>query len=263
MKKLLDVLVKKPARAVFTVARNWWLDKHKLRFKSYLGNFSVSTPVVTGSRIRPKWREDQTGEKKFHDCPGMLDYANSGYLITAHTDIRIVANKVGDVIEVKAVAVNPEEEYRLRPQKFDFEMVDGLAPIGDDVKPLANKIHVPWAVMFPPGYSAYVLAPFMHVDWLDKIFVYPGVVHFDKYHTLNLVFSAIKECDFVIAAGTPILHVLPFKREAFSAVCDKATTEERDEQLFNIPSRVARYYRRFLASHKPPKMECPYNHRGN
>jgi len=262
MKRLLDKLVKNPVRAVWKLVQDWWLDKHKLRFKSYLGNFAVSTPVVTGSRIRAEWRKKQTGAAKFHDCPGMLDFANSGYIITAHTDIRIVANKVGNVIDVRAMPLEPHLAHRLQPAQFDFSMVAGLAPIGEDAAQRADKIHLPWTIQFPEGYSAYVLPATMHCDFLDKIFIYPGVVHFDKYHTINMVFSAIKECDFIIKAGDPLLHILPFKREEFVAVCDKATPEESERHMNNMPSRAKRYYRRFLADHKPPKMECPYNHRG-
>lgn len=262
MKRLLDKIAKNPIRGVTNWLRDWWLDKHKLRFKSYIGNFTVSTPVVAASRIRPKWRKEQTGDNKFHDCPGMLDYANTGYIVTAHTDIHIIANEVGGHIRVMGTPVHGPDGDRLNPGPFDYGMVKGLAQLEDDVKGRADKIPLPWSVQFPKGYSAYVMPAIMHAEYLDNIFVYPGVVHFDKYHQLNFVYTARKVCDFVIPAGTPLLHIIPFKREDFVAVCDKATIEEREIHLHSMPSRKKRYYRRFLADQKSYKMECPFDHRG-
>jgi hypothetical protein len=101
----------------------------------------------------------------------------------------------------------------------------------------------------------------MHPQFSDKIFVYPGVVDYDQFHSISFIFSAIKECEFVIPAGTPLLQIIPFKREKITAECGKTTEVERDEHIFAIPTRVVKnYYRRFLSERKSFKMKCPYEH---
>jgi hypothetical protein len=236
--------------------------KPTFKFKSYIGNFAVATPVMNASRIKPKWLRKQIGSQKFHDCPGMLDYSHAGYIITAHTDIHIKANSAGTMIVVEGTAVPADQAHRLNPTKFNYEVVDGMLNT-PDVEKSAWKIPLPWSIIAEEGYSAYVMPALMHADYLDKIFVYPGIVDYDKFHTVNFIFSPLKECEFTIPAGAPLLQVLPLKREIVTAECDKATIKEIDEHMFNMPSRIKRYYRKFLSSKKTFIMKCPYDHRGD
>lgn len=243
-----------------------WLSKKEptIKFMSYVGNFSVATPVASSSRIKPKWTKLQTGKKKFHDCPGMLDYSHAGYIVTAHTDIHIKANSSGTFIVIEGVHVEPHEVQLLQARPFDYDIVEGMTKPPEEVEKSAWKIPLPWSVRTQKGFSAYVLPAIMHVDYLDKLFVYPGIVDFDKFHTINFVFSPMKECEFTIPAGTPLLQVLPFRREDITAECGRANQQEKDEHFFNMPSRaIPRYYRKFLSSKKTSKMTCPYDHRGD
>lgn len=236
--------------------KKWFNNTPIIKFKSFIGDFSVATPVTVAGKIKAKWMSSQT-DKKFAQCPGMWDYANAGYIITAHADIHIKANKVGVIVQVVS---NNLDNKTLQAAQFDFSIVEGMATI-DNVKEHAAKIPLPWSVQAKSGYSAYVLPALMHSDYLDKLFIYPGIVDFDNFHTINFVFSPIKECEFVIYAGTPLLQVIPFKREKITAECGKTTDSERDKHLFSYPSKMRNYYRKFLYGRKSYTMKCPYNHR--
>lgn len=233
-----------------------------IRFKSYIGNYSVNNPVVETKRIKANWMKDQKPDTRFTKCPGMLDYHTSGYIITAHTDIHIKANKAGIVIKPDMLTfVDHQFINSLSPAPFEYDLVKNMTKISPDVKTGAYKIPLPWSVFAKKGYSAYVLPALMHADYLDKIFVYPGVVDYDNFHTVNFVFSPIKECEFTIPAGAPLLQILPFKREKITAECGKATEVEKDEHLFGMGTKaVKNYYRRFLSQRKSFKMKCPYQH---
>lgn len=246
--------------------RDWVEDRRTpiIQFVSSVGNFSVATPVATASRIKPKWLRLQTGKQKFPDCPGMLDYSHAGYIITAHTDIHIKANDVGTIIITTPTPLPHEDTRFLEPRPFNYEIVEGMTKPAKDVEKSAWKIPLPWAIFTKKGYSAYVMPAIMHADYLDKIFVYPGIVDYDNFHVVNFVFSPLKECEFTIPAGTPLLQILPFKREEYTAKCDRATQKQLDEHLHCIPSRaISRYYRKFLSRKKTFKMTCPYDHRGD
>lgn len=241
---------------------NWLRDRTraKIKFASSIGNFAVATPVVPSVRVRPKWLKEQKGEQRFAHCPGMMDYLNAGYIITAHTDIHIKATSEGCVVMVEGMCVAHEEMPRLQPSQFNYAIVDGILQ-PDEVEKAAWKVPLPWTIHMRKGYSGYLLPALMHSDFHDKIRVMPGIVHFDKFHTTNFVFVPVKECEFTIPAGTPLIQMIPFKREDFHAECGKATERERDEHFFNMPSRVKGYYRKYLASRQSFKMSCPYDHR--
>lgn len=243
--------------------KNWVrnLIAPTFKFKSYLGNFSVATPVAPSVRVRPKWLKEQKGEARFAHCPGMMDYMNAGYIITAHSDIHIRANSEGVVVMVEGMPVAPEHHHRLSPAPFNYELVEGMVnPI--DVAKEAWKIPLPWSIQSKRKFSAYVMPALMHADYHDKIWVMPGITHSDKFHTVNFVFVPLKECDFIIPAGTPLLQILPLRRETITANCGKANERELDEHLFNMPSRLKGYYRKYLSSKNSFKMSCPYDHRG-
>jgi hypothetical protein len=247
---------------ICTWLKNVFEEKPTIKFKSFVGNSAVSNPVLPANKIRPEWTKNQEPEYKFQRCPGMLDFSHAGYIITAHSDIHIKANKSGVVFNVDLQGPYSEQDRKLLQAKpFDYRMVAGMAPIADGVKKVAYKIPLPWSVYTKKGYSAYVLPVLNNSDYLDKLFVYPGIVDYEDYHTINFVISPLKECEFVIPAGTPLLQVIPFKREKITAECGKATQDEYDEHAFSMPTRAIKgYYRRFLSKRKIYTMECPYEH---
>lgn len=232
-----------------------------IRFLSFLSDFSLQTPVVAAKSYRASWMKKQAKvnmDKRFLRCPGMMEYSQMGFLICAHTDIHIKADDVGVSITLGHLPVMSQEEAsQLNPAKFDYEMVRGMAPISDAVVKEAWKVPLPWSIQADDGYSLYILPALMHSEFFDKLWVYPGIVDYDNYHTCNFVFSPLKECEITIPAGTPLMHALPFKREAFHGVSRKATEHERDKQFAGFPSRRPGAYLRFFRQPKQTTMDAP------
>lgn len=225
-----------------------------ISFKALIGNVAVSTPVIRAIKYKAPWMRRDDPELSYMRCPGLFDYSSAGYLITAHTDIHIKANSAGVVVTVSPFRGMDE---RMTPKPFDQRLVDGAANV-DGVKKYAGKVPLPWSVVAKSGYSGHALPALLHADYLDKIFVYPGIVDYDTYHTVNFVFSPIKECEFTIPAGTPLLQVIPFKRESMDACCDRANEEDVDIFFASFPSKVKNFYRKHLHSKKSYSMKCPY-----
>lgn len=238
----------------------WSKSEPHIRFKSFSGDYSIQTPVVSAGRITPDWMSKQT-DKKMSVCPGMFDYFRAGYIITAHVDIHIRANKEGTVVRLDGLNCDHE---RMQASHFDPAIAEGVARIDDTVKKVAMKIPLPWAIFTQKGYSIYALPAILHSPFLDKLFIYPGTIDAEDFHTMNFVFSPLTACEIVIPAGTPLLQIIPFKCEPITAECGKATEHERDRHTFQIASRAIKsYYRRFLSKHKSFAMSCPYDHRGS
>ena len=81
------------------------------------------------------------------------------------------------------------------------------------------KILSPWLIKTPPGYSCLFVPPLNHVNLPFRPL--SGVVDTDKYSKLPINFPSIpqeipeKQQTKIIPAGTPIVMVIPFKRESW------------------------------------------------
>ena len=249
---------------MFNIFNKIFERKEVFKFLCTVRDFSIFTPVVLAKNVRPicaTLQKNRPAEKRYQACPGITDYANSGYIIPAHTDISIKANKVGTAVNLNwQLSLTQQELMILNVHKFDYDIVDGLVNV-NEIKKEAVKIPLPWMIEAPAGYSGYLMPAFMHSDFLDKIHVYPGIVDYDKFYVVNFIFTALKECEFTIRAGEPLLQVIFFKREEFSAECRKATQYEMDKYVHNRATSVKNWYRRFLYGKKVHKLECPYNNK--
>ena len=250
---------------MFKFILNYFRKKEpKIKFKSLNGDWSIATPVVPASQFKTQWQKSQSKEDSIVHCPGMHDYLSSGYIISAPVDYKIKATRVGTKIFIAAGsgAVGPVMTTPVAScsDKLKPELISGVFE-PNNVKLEVCKISLPWSVMTDKGYSVYALPCLLQADYLDKIMIWPGVVDTDNFHIINVILSAKQECELTITAGTPLLHIIPFKREVFSGECGKASEKESDKYTYNIPSRVGQYYRKFYHTRKKFKMECSNEHR--
>ncbi len=231
-----------------TAANNWWrgcFTESVVRFKSVIGAPHVIFPIEAIKLHKPDWLVAQIEKAKQHKkpvkfvrCPGMHDFIQEGYLIRAHTDIHIKANSAGVVVTTPHASDN-----KLNPVPMDYEVVEGLPPI-EGVKPVVMKIPLPYGIYTEPGHSVHLIPALMHFPYLDKLFVYPGTVDYEEFHTANFIITPIRPCEIVIKAGTPILQALPFKRVSYHGMCGPATEAENNHHRYRFASRVMGFYRR-------------------
>lgn len=219
----------------------WRKDKQpNIRFHCHIGGYYVANAPECASKVFPEWLKPQLAAKKvkYATCPGMWDMARDGYIVRLWSDVTIKANSQGVIVKVDG------KDQVINYCKFDETVVEGLVHYRGSVKHNAGKIVSPWSITTKKGYSAYVLPAWHHFPHFDKIFTHSGVVDYEDFHTVNWVFSVIEECEFTIPAGTPIMQVIPFKREVMVAECGKATEYERDKANYGFFSRVSGLYRR-------------------
>ena len=218
----------------------------RLRFFSTFGSYWISNPVEAAKKSTAPWfkamverAKAEKGTVKFVRCPGMFDYYQEGYIIRAHTDIHIRANELGVQVNMPGLRDNEGQ-----PQPMDWDLVDGMAPIRDNVKRVVMKVPLPYGIHTEPGHSAHLIPALMHSPFLKDLFVYPGTVDYDTFHVANFIFSPLCECDLTIPAGTPLLHVLPFKRVSYHSACGPAETLETARFKFSFVSRLPAFYRK-------------------
>jgi hypothetical protein len=87
------------------------------------------------------------------------------------------------------------------------------------------KILNPWRIETAKGWSSLVLPVYWEPN--SDYDVLPAVVHTDLYHTVNIVINIKTNTDFSIKYGTPMLHIIPFKRKE-----DISKIEFQDESVF-------------------------------
>lgn len=232
--------------------KNLFSEEPIIRFSPYSGSpdCSAITNIKLAKDVKPKWLENQRTfkpEEKFVQCPGMDDLYKAGYIIPAWTDIKIKANKTGTVIKFL-------NEYPIAPQPMSPKLVQGIIEVDKNVKFAPTKINSPWCIFTKSGYSALVLPATYHSPFLRDLFVYSGIVDYDNFNTINMIFSAVRECEIDIPAGTPLLQIIPYKREVVTGEVTAPNQKDIQAHEFQFPTRVKSAYRKFFHKKKVYKL---------
>jgi hypothetical protein len=165
-----------------------------------------------------------TGVDTVRKCPGISDWMSLGYIIPAWTDIEIdQTGPYGPAVMLS----NGRESASAHPPEQCQGMLEQKTHHHGSV-----KLPYVWRIKTSPGWSV-MLVPLWY--WKDQPWeAMPGIIHSDNHHgevNLNFILKS-KEEKITVPAGTPLVQVIPFKREPVHAVT-RATTKE-DLSLHNI-----------------------------
>jgi hypothetical protein len=193
-----------------------------IKFTNVLEVPEEFTPIPA-SKTLPDWYKNLDsyffGEKKpvgdgavpttAKRCMPLFDSMASGYIISTHTDFWVSQrpDETG----------NPHPYYEWPSfEVLGFHKKEQLPehPDGEGHRITYPKWHNAWGIETPPGYSCLFIPP-LHRE--TPIVALPGVVDTDTYTApVNFPF-VLKDpkMEGLIPAGTPIIQVIPFKREAW------------------------------------------------
>jgi hypothetical protein len=149
---------------------------------------------------------DGSGSGTIKRCMPVFDAITSGYIIPTYVDLFVSKMEDGN-IKVEAPSMDPLGFHPLVQAPF-------LPGVTDKTVQFPKWIN-PWGIETPKGYSCLFIAPMHHPNEFFKVL--PGVVDTDQYTApVNFPFM-FTDPDFVglIPAGTPMVQVIPFKREAW------------------------------------------------
>jgi len=176
---------------------------------------------VPASKIIPDWYknlESYVGGYKRPDgnawttatakrCMPIFDAMCGGYIISTYTDL-FVSQK-----EYDPGKTAPNFEWSsFNPISYHSKKQIPEHPYGSGHDLGYPKWTNAWAIKTPPGYSCLFISP-LHRE--TPIIALPGVVDTDTYKApVNFPFVLRDpKMDGLIPAGTPIIQVIPFKRE--------------------------------------------------
>jgi hypothetical protein len=111
----------------------------------------------------------------------------------------------------------------------------------------------PWHIETPPGYSCLFVNPLNHIPTQMNFF--SGVVDTDNYNDrVNFPFLWTgKSGETVIKKGTPLIQVIPFKRDSWSSDVVKLDDEKSSKftaQANKIKSLLVDGYRKYFWTKK-------------
>jgi hypothetical protein len=215
-----------------------FVDTSRITYQSY--------PVMRASDVKPRTFEYQKNKYKKHilpHCPGMIQYAEMGYIIPAWIDIHIKANKAG----VAHYIGSDERGTRgyLPGRVMDADVIGGLFEPEDNVPLTPLNFGSPWAIFGHGDITALLLPAVYHSDFLDDLMVLPGSVDYQKFHTASFICVPKRECEIHIKAGEPLLHVIPFWNKEFNAGFGPGSPDQVDKWNNEIPGDDKQYYRRY------------------
>ena len=158
-------------------------------------------------------------------CVPVLEACSNGYIIPAWCDFDVHVSDKGDVgVRTPSTLGIP-----------DFVGSHPWVQVGDDC-PLKNyfagkcilKLQNPWVIETSPGWSCLIKSP---PNAYNNVRFIEGVVDTDTYvERINLPFfwDGYKAGTYEIKKGDPLVHVVPFRREAL-----QVKYEPWDEEYMN------------------------------
>lgn len=162
-------------------------------------------------------------------CIPFLDALSAGFVIPLWADLYVVA------CEGELQFTFPRNIPMPRSmESHAYEQAPGH-PLAD--KPYGKhfmKFMNPWVVETAPGYSCLFTAPLNHLE--PRLKILDGVVDTDTYHA-NVNFPFLwtgGHGEFLIPKGTPLVQVIPYKRETFTLEIGVTDNDRRA----NVNSRL-------------------------
>ena len=205
-------------------------------------------PVKTASML-PEWYKKQNkfiGNKfsvgnngnpaeTVKACMPVFDMLSAGYTITLPADVYFD----GDGQVKWSTDLLSAIESHDKVQFDQFEVPDGYN------KNTAFKFIQPWIIKTPPGYSTMFIHPTYRPDL--PFYTLPAIVDTDKHPIMvNFPFLIKEGFTGLIPYGTPIVQLIPFKRENWKSKFSFSTVSQND--LFQyakkkITNRYKTFYR--------------------
>lgn len=213
----------------------------KVTFTDYTGGVPEEYYPVPAKKALPDWYKDMSsyirGKKEVitgpnsgntsgtvKKCMPVFDALTSGYIIPLPSDIYVYQEDGAPAFKC------PDIQYVNKHSNAQL----GTHPAATGFN--APKFINSWIVKTPPGYSCMFIPP-MHHDNMFKVL--EGVVDTDVYHgAVELPFQ-LKDISWegIIPAGTPMVQVIPFKRESWTH--EIVNTSKEAESHF-VVSRILR-----------------------
>jgi hypothetical protein len=171
-------------------------------------------------------------------CMPVLDAMTAGYMLTMPQDLHVTLNQNGEVKTAWPVdGVTLIESHNL-------EQISEYKIDTERWSPVALKLINRWVVKTPPGYSTLFMSPLWRDDY--RMHALPGIVDTDRYpQPINFPFFIQKNFVGTIEVGTPVVQLIPFKRDDWKSSTGLSTKEMKTEWRRATRQSIFRYKQLF------------------
>jgi len=225
-------------------------------------------PIQKASRVDGVHKKHQIkkyGKETFADCPGILDYKNTGWILPAWDEIKVycsdnatMAYQGGDSKSRQAIwnATNKVENFEIRKECGNMvpSISDGVPPGTQCPVKQLQPLHVltPWRVETSEDVSLLLLPPMYHSEIVNDFLIFPGIVDYtNRFDTLNLIMSPRRTGTYTIKAGTPLLHIIPIVKDNYNATYGPA----KKNIMKGIIASCGHFYRKYVMKRSKYNLE--------
>jgi hypothetical protein len=194
----------------------------RIEFHTPAAVFDRIPHPVPASRHVPDWLKqmptDYENGGTLKRCPPFLEAMTAGYLIPIPADLALETDATG---EVKAYCAHP--------------IISGHFPAQYKGAPFENnrvlKFHNPWIIVTPPEYVCLITAPVNRFN--TPLMALTGIVETGAYYKevhLPVICTLAPGQRFEAPRGTPIIQVIPIRREAWTGQMNVINEPRRAQQ---------------------------------
>tara|TARA_B100000035_G_scaffold302422_1_gene300026 strand:+ start:296 stop:1108 length:813 start_codon:yes stop_codon:yes gene_type:complete len=209
------------------------------QFPEWYSKLETTRGKFNRSNINPNLVFSEKGGRNASGCPGITDFLKQGYLIPAWCDILIRKTPKGkfvvqQVYDSHLPITLQQQEYKTHDKSQFQTMPDRDLPNGGEWL----KLFAPWIIKTSPGISIMMTNPIWHRD--TRFTTATGIFHSDASPFLmNWMFEwnvdipnkftepeKIDEDLQIIKTGTPLIQIIPFKRQNYKSSIEYVSQEE-------------------------------------
>lgn len=201
--------------------------------KSYIPDWYKSIKPFNKSNISFDNSNKQIKNLKL--CIPFLDALTSGYIVELGCDVYFDTRGDNKTIKWGGSALTPLQVRSIADHSFM-----PTPPGYDDINHYAWIIN--YAIETPPGYSILVTHPFNRFDL--PFISFTGIVDAEQLMQAgNCPFVLKKDFVGIIEKGTPILQIIPFKRENWTSEKDESLLKKDAEERSKSNNVFFGYYK--------------------
>jgi len=220
---------------------------NKVTFSTEVEFRGVFPPPIPASKAIPDYYKNIKPQSDPNDvtsstvkrCIPFLEAMTAGYIIPMWSDVRVIANNEQIKLDFPTLYPYPTSlENHPIVQMPDHPLVK--QPYGTILLKWMN----PWVIETPPGYSCLFTSPLNHFE--NRFKIIDGVVDTDKYvSNVNFPFLwTAGDGEYIIKRGTPLVHVIPFKREQLSMQIADTDKHRKSAAVATIGTYLYNGYRK-------------------
>ena len=188
--------------------------------------------------------EDSPQTSTVKRCVPFLDALSEGFIIPLWSDVRVLAK--GGELSVEFPAQFPLTSL----SSHSYEQIPNHPMASKLYGQLALKFMNPWVIETEAGYSCLFTSPLNHMETRFKIL--DGIVDTDNYYNLvNFPFLWTGgEGEFFIKKGTPLVQVIPIKREETAVEICEVSQPRLDNTMAKMGTVMKEAYKTMCWSGK-------------